>query len=506
MTGSLLVKNVWLADGSGSPLRKCACLTDKNGRIAAVEKEFSACAAEKIIDGKGLILAPGFIDAHGHSDISGVSSPECFSKITQGITTEICGNCGLSAFPVTPENREHLQELYANYGVKISWESCEGYTGYCRAAGSCLDLIPLCGHNTLRGACCGYGEGESSCDELEKMKALLDRELRSGAAGVSFGLLYTPGIFAADEEIVAVMETAARHDKVCAAHLRSEGDLLLESAAGMIDLSREAGLRHFHFSHLKTAGKNNFSKLDRIFELFDEARHCGLEITYDRYPYIESMTQLSVALPGKWGELDDVTLKKELASVGAKEVLTAQLREAKDEEYWERCRIVNCTHPSFAPFRGVKITAIPGDPAANAVEMLAFDPVETRAAFAVMSEENMKRILLSPFCVAGSDGNALPPDGSAGHSHPRAFGAIPRFVRLLLDWGESVENAVYKCSGQTAAIFGLADRGIIRPGQVGDLVLFDPDSIDGKADFSAPETPSEGIVCVVKNGEIIFNR
>ena len=506
MTGSILLKNVWLADGSGSPLRKCACLTDKNGRIAAVEKEFPACAAEKIIDGEKMILAPGFIDAHGHSDISGVSNPGCFSKISQGITAEICGNCGLSAFPVTPENREHLQELYAGYGVEISWESCQEYIAYSRAAGTLMDLIPLCGHNTLRGACRGYGGGESSHDELEMMKTLLDRELCSGAAGVSFGLLYTPGISAAAEEIAAVMKTAARHGKVCAAHLRSEGDQLCESAAEMIGLSREAGLKHFHFSHLKTAGKNNFSKLDRLFELFGEARSCGLEITYDRYPYIESMTQLSVVLPGRWGRLDDVALKKELALPGAKEVLADQLREAKDEDYWERCRIVNCTHPAFAPFRGKKITAIPGDPAANAVEMLAFDPVETRAAFSVMNEENMKRILLSPFCVAGSDGNALPPDGSAGHSHPRSFGAIPRFVRLLLDWGENVEKAVYKCSGQTADIFGLSDRGYIRAGKVGDLVLFDPDSIDGRADFSAPETPSEGIICVVKNGKIIFNR
>ena len=318
-------------------------------------------------------------------------------------------------------------------------------------------------------------------------------------------MLYTPGIFAAPEEIRALMATAARHNKVCTAHLRSEGDRLIESASEMIELSLEAGLKHFHFSHLKTAGKENFGKLDRLLELFEEARGRGLEITCDRYPYIESMTQLSVALPGRWKELDDVELRKKLSSPEEKQLLLEELRAAKDEEYWQRCRIVNCTHPHFRPFQGKKITEIPGEVTANVVELLAFDPVNCQAAFAGMSGENMKRIIALPFCVAGSDGNALPPDGRFGHSHPRSFGAVTRFLRLCLDMGLPIEECVSKVTSQSARIFGLDDRGIAAAGKKGDLVLFDPDSVDSKADFGDPERGADGIVLVIKNGKIIYN-
>ena len=505
MTGAVLVKNVWLAAGDAASLRKVNCLVGKDGMIAALEKDFSACAAEVQLDGRGLILAPGFIDAHGHSDISALAAPECFSKVSQGVTTEICGNCGLSAFPVTTENLSHLQELYGNYGVDIRWRSCREYLDFCRESRCRSSLVPLCGHNTLRAVVRNYGEGRADEAEIKEMCRLLKRELDSGAAGLSFGLLYTPGIFAEPDEIFALMQCVAKSNKVCTAHLRSEGDRLLESASEMNELSLESGLKHFHFSHLKTAGKENFAKLDKLFELFEDARHKGLKITCDRYPYIESMTQLSVALPGKWKTLDDVALKKLLAFAEEKVQLAADLKNAKDDEYWQRCRIVNCTHPRFISYRGRKICEIPGDPAENAVEMLAFDPVNCQAAFETMSEENMKKIIAQPFCVAGSDGNALPADGRFGHTHPRAFGAVARFLRLALDMGKSIEESVSKVSGLSADIFGLGDRGRIAPGKRGDLVLFDPDSIDSKADFSLPETPAAGIACVIKNGEIIYN-
>lgn len=505
MTGTLLIKNVWIADGRGTPLRKGACLMGQGGLIAAVESDFSACAAEKVIDGEKMILAPGFIDAHGHSDLSALSAPDCFSKISQGVTTEICGNCGLSAFPVTAQNKEHLQTLYENYGKEITWESCQEYLAEVQHVAAAISLVPLCGHNTLRAAVRGYEEGYASGSELDRMCALLEREFRAGAAGLSFGLLYSPGICASPGEIAALMKCAAVNSRICAAHLRSEGDELLESAAEMIELSLESGLKHFHFSHLKTAGNSNFGKLDKLLELFDEARSRGLEITCDRYPYTESMTQLSVSLPGAWKKMDDEALKKKLAFTEEKLRLMEELRQSKDFSYWERCRLVNTAHPRFAPFRGQMISAIPGDAVENVTELLAFDPVNCQASFGVMSEENMKRILALPFCVAGSDGNALPADGRFGHSHPRAFGAIARFMRFCLDMGLPIEECVSKVTGKSAAIFSLDDRGVIAPGKKGDLVLFDPDTIDCKADFLTPERCAEGIGPVISNGCVICN-
>ena len=505
MTGKLLIRNVWLADGSGAPLRKCSCLADTSGRIAGIEKDFAACAAETAVEGKGMILAPGFIDAHGHSDISALAAPECFSKITQGVTAEICGNCGLSAFPVTPENRAHLDELYANYGKEISWSSCAEYREAVRNAGTLLHLYPLCGHNTLRAAVRGYAEGEASAEEIARMGGLLDEVLGQGALGLSFGLLYTPGVFASSEEIGALMARAAKAGKLCAAHLRSEGDRLLESVSEMIELALEAGLKRFHISHMKTAGKANFRKLHSLLDLIEEARARGLEITCDRYPYTESMTQLSVILPGAWGKMDDGILKRTLADPENLFRLAEELRRSRTAEDWERCRIVSCTHPEYRAFQGKKITAAGPDPALTAAEILAFDAVNAQAAFSGMSEENMRKIIRLPFCVGGSDGNALPPDRRFGSSHPRAFGALAKFVRLLLDTGIPPENAVRKVTGLTAAIFSISDAGLIAPGRNADMVLFDPDAIDGNADFSAPETPASGISYVFKNGEIVYS-
>ena len=505
MTGKLLIRNVWLADGTGTPLRKCACLTDDAGRIAAIEKEFSACAAETTVEGRGEVLAPGFIDAHGHSDISALASPECFSKISQGATAEVCGNCGLSTFPATPENRAHLNELYANYGKEVVWSSCAEYLEAGENAGTLLGLYPLCGHNTLRAAVRGYAEGEASAEEIGKMCGLLDEALAQGAPGLSFGLLYTPGVFASPDEIGALMARVAKAGKICTAHLRSEGDKLLESVSEMIELAIEAGLKRFHISHMKTAGKANLHKLAPLLDLIKEVRSRGLEISCDRYPYTESMTQLSVILPGAWGKMDDGTLKRVLADPETRLRLAEELRKSRTAEEWERCRIVSCTHPRYRAFQGQKITSAGPDPALTAAEILAFDPVNAQAAFSGMSEENMRTILQLPFCVGGSDGNALPPDRRFGPSHPRAFGALAKFVRLLLDMGSSPENAVRKVTGLTAELFSLPGAGRIAPGRRADMVLFDPDTIDGQADFSAPETPASGMSYVFKNGKIVYS-
>ena len=195
-----------MADGTAMPMRKCCCLVGDDGRIAALEKDFSACAAEKQIDGCGMILAPGFIDAHGHSDISALAAPECFSKISQGVTAEVCGNCGLSVFPLTQANREHLNEIYANYGMEMAWSDYPEYAEYCADRIDNLSLIPLCGHNTLRAAVRGYEKGEASAAEIGQMIRLLEQIFKQGACGLSFGLLYTPGCFADEEEISALEE------------------------------------------------------------------------------------------------------------------------------------------------------------------------------------------------------------------------------------------------------------------------------------------------------------
>ena len=255
-----LFRDLWLADGSGAPLRRSAVLAG-DGKILAVEPDLPRSAAERTVELGGRILAPGFIDVHGHSDLALPARPEGFGKISQGITTEIMGNCGLSAFPLTGRNREHLQELWAQYGVTLDWSDFRGWRAALSARAPKLRAEALAGHNTLRAAVAGYETETLTSAQLEEMKTLLDAELAAGAAGLSSGLLYVPGKFAPPGEIVELMRVAARRDRLYATHLRSEGNELLEALGETIDCAREAGLRRLHISHFKTAGAVSYTHL-----------------------------------------------------------------------------------------------------------------------------------------------------------------------------------------------------------------------------------------------------
>lgn len=500
----LSIENIWLADGTGSPLRRANVIVSA-GRISAVAADAPAgLPAPCRIDGKKQILAPGFIDAHGHSDISLMAAPEGFSKVSQGITTEISGNCGLSPFPLTDENREHIKELYANYNADIKWSTYQEYLDLLSAARPSLNLVPLCGHNSLRAAVCGYGNDPVNGEKLEKMCRLLADMLRDGIPGMSSGLLYVPGRFAGEDEIIALMKTLALHNGIYTTHLRSESSELVEALTGTVDTALRSGLKKIHISHFKTARPENWHKLDAALEVIAQAGDQGIRVTLDRYPYCESMSQLSVILPPPWDDLDDITLQKKLQDPETILHLAGELRSAKTPEYWQLLRLTATGAAGKQSWCGRSFAAISPDPALAAVELLAADAAGTTSAFAGMSEENMERIIALDNCMMGSDGNALPADGTLGSTHPRSSGSAARFMRLLLDSGMAIEKAVYKMTGLTAETFALTDRGGIRPGKRADLVLFDPDSVDSKADFVSPFTPAEGIIFTMNGGSFVY--
>lgn len=504
-----LFTNLWLADGSGAPLCKCRVLTD-GGTVAAVDPELPHSAADRSVDLGGRILAPGFLDVHGHSDLALAARPEAFGKATQGITTELAGNCGLSAFPLTERNREHLLELWAQYHPQLDWRDFTGWKAALDAKHPALRVEALTGHNTLRAAVAGY-EGETLTKrQLDEMKALLDRELAAGALGLSSGLLYVPGKFATPGELAELLRVVARHDKIYATHLRSEGAELLEALDETVAVAREAGLKKLHISHFKTAGAANWGKLDAALETLDAARHAGIRVTVDRYPYTESMTQLGVILPGRAGDLDDSALARLLANREEREKAAAELAASRDAGYWETVRLISTRAPGFGDAGGRTLAALAAErkrePATLVTELLAADASGTTAAFRGMSEENMRRILALPFCMMGSDENARPADDSIGRGHPRAFGGAARFLRLRLDAGAPVEAAVRQMTGLAAETFGLADRGRVAPGFKADLAAFDPDEADGTTDYANPHTPARGILFTLKGGEFTFRR
>ena len=500
----LRFENIWVADGSGKEPFRASVLTD-GAFIAAVSREkLTGFSAADTVDGNGLVLAPGFIDVHGHSDLSLLAYPGAESKVTQGVTTEIAGNCGLSAFPLTELNRGHLEKLYANYGRSLDWTDYSSYRGHLRERRPALRLACLCGHNTLRAAVAGYEKAQISSVQIAEMEKLLDAALNAGTKGLSTGLLYVPGKFADQHEMIRLLRVVAAHHGVYATHLRSEGNGLLEALSETIECARAAGVEKVQISHLKTAGKDNWSKLDNALRLIEDARRGGITVTVDRYPYVESMTQLSVILPPPWDDMDDVEIQRRLLDHETRDKLAEELRNSRSSEYWARVRLAASAAPHYRGLCGKTLPELGDDPARTVVDILAADAAGACGAFRGMSESNLTRILDLDYCMPGSDGNALPVDGSAGHTHPRAFGAIAKFIRRRLDATGSIGDAVRRATSLPAEVFALADRGNIAAGYAADLVLFDPDSIDSAADFRAPNTPASGIAMTITEGRIVY--
>ncbi len=397
---------------------------------------------------------PPFIDAHGHSDIAALAAPDCASKHAQGFGTEICGNCGLSAFPLTEKNRPHLQELYRQYNVSLDWNTGDEYRERLKKADVRLRLVSFCGHNTLHAAVAGYAERALDAGERRKACSLLRDELDAGALGLSLGLLYVPGIFADNQELEELFCATAAAEKIVSVHLRSEGARLLESLREILGLAERSNLGKLQISHFKTAGRPNWGKLDEAFDLLDAARETGLEINFDRYPYLESMTQLSIVAPE---DQDDEALEKYLRDEKNFAVFCDALQASGRD--WSAVRLVSGGGPEFAGFRGWKLEEIARrrgtSPHRLAAEMLRNDAIGATAAFAGMCAENLHRILRDPHCMLGTDEGIKPVSGVFGWSHPRGFGSAPEFIRLLEELSVPRAEIVRRLTELPQTFFGL---------------------------------------------------
>ena len=280
-----LIGNVRVCDGSGREPFRGAVAIFPDGRIGEVfsgDPDRAARDRHENIDGGGLLLTPGFIDAHSHSDLSVFTCPERNTKLACGITTEIVGNCGLSAFPVTGRNRDHLEELWSAYGRRITWRDYSGYQAALRACGVRNRIVSLLGHNTLRAACAGYEKKELSAAETARMRELALAAFRQGVPGISTGLLYVPGRFAGPGEVSGLLRAAAGFSPVYATHLRSEGAKLPEAVREAVEICRAAGTSRLQISHFKTAGAANRDKLAPALEML---RSSGLDVGCDAYAY-----------------------------------------------------------------------------------------------------------------------------------------------------------------------------------------------------------------------------
>ena len=506
-----LIKNGNVIDGSNSGPEVLNVGIEGDHICYIGNKEI---AARKVIDAAGFVVAPGFIDTHAHSEFTILADGRAEGKLSQGVTTEINGNCGLSAAPLLGEALERREVDQKELGIKERWSTFGEYFGILQKKGIALNFATLCGQGNIRASIMGYRDNFPTETEMARMKRLLSEALTAGARGLSTGLIYPPGVYSKAGEIVELAKIVFSHRPggVYASHMRSEGDDLIESVEETVKVGKESGVP-VHISHIKTSGERNWGKIDRVLAIIGDAQATGLKVTCDRYPYIASSTDLDTVIPS-WVYMGGVQEElKRLKDAATRKKIREGLAESGDD-YWKGIYISSVIKPENKWMEGENVIDIASKtgrhPADMVLDIIIDEEARAGAIFFSMCEENLKRFYSLPCTMIGSDSSVRSFSGPtfSGKPHPRGFGSFPRFIgRYVRERGLlKLPEAVRRISSLPAAVFGLERRGFIRHGFYADLVIFDYDTIIDEATFNEPFRMSEGIKHVFVNGTLSFSE
>ena len=491
-------------DGTGGPAVR-ADVGVVGDRIADVG-DLSGAEARSSVDAAGKTLCPGFIDVQSQSDAYLLIEPSAPSKIHQGVTTEVCGNCGASAAPRV--GRYPMPSDWRDKKYPGPWTTVSEYRALLEQVRPAVNVVLLIGHNAIRAGVLGY-EGRPATDsEFKAMADLLARSLDEGGAGLSTGLIYSPGMFAPPEEIIGLAQVVAQRGKIYTSHMRSEGARLIEAIEETLHIGRQSGVR-VQISHLKTSGRKNWHLLDAALDKIRRARDEGVEVASDRYPYTAACTDLDVILPDWASEGGREVVLKRLRDPQTRKRIRDELAASRDALYWESVTVGTTHHPANRSFQGLPLIRVAKElslePVDAVLHLMDSDELHTGGIFFGMSEDNLWRILREPYVMLGSDASIRSPDGplSQDHPHPRSYGSFPRFLRAALD-GKTVAlpEAIRKMTSLPASQFGLKDRGVLAVGKKADIVVFDPAEVRDTATFEKPHQFAKGIDLVVVNGAV----
>lgn len=510
-----LLQNGNIIDGTGQPAF-AGSVGLVNGRIAQVG-ECRTGDYDRIINASGLVIAPGFIDSHSHSDLKILEQPFVEAKLRQGVTTEIFGQDGISMAPLPAQYIEPWRKNLAGLDgisdeIDWSYETTAGYLQLLERTGVGPNVCYLAPHGNIRMEAMGLDNRLPTAAELQRMKEITRRELEAGAVGLSSGLIYIPCAYSDITEVIEMCKVAAEYDAPFVVHQRSEADNILSSMEEIIQIGRASGVR-IHFSHFKVCGRKNWDKIDAMLDLLDTARSEGLQVSFDQYPYVAGSTMLGVILP-PW------------AHDGGTDRLLERLQDPEQRQ--RMIRDIEQGLPgwdNFVEFAGLEqifVTSVKTQANAdligkNLVEIAGMrDKTPYAAVFDLLreeenavgmvdfygTEEHILRFLTRPEQNVCTDGLL------SGKPHPRVFGAFPRVLGKYVREEQvlSLETAIHKMTGKTAAVFGLSDRGRIAEGYAADLVLFDPETVIDRGTFIDPVQYPEGIEYVLVNGQLVVER
>lgn len=462
-----------------------------------------------IIDASGLLVTPGFIDAHSHSDAYLILEPAAPSKISQGITTEINGQCGGSIAPRYGQAR--LSSDWASLlGDKLTWHSLKEYREVFEKVHPAINSVQFIGHNTLRSSVMGYAGVAAGKEQLEAMCKMLEAALDDGGWGLSTGLIYQPGKYADDNEVETLARVAARKGAFYATHMRSEGDFILESIDEVIRLVEKTGIRA-EISHLKTGGAGNWHKIDAVLDKVEGAISQGKLLGSDRYPYCAAATDLDVVFPDWAGEGAAKAECERLANDDISKKIVAELNESPRD--WNSVVIGGTWSDATRRFSGQTIAQIVrrGDypsPGAAVCDILRQDKCRTGAFFFSMCEENLDKIYKKNWIVPGSDASLRAPWGPLGRDfpHPRAYATMPEFFRRVRSLGFSLEETVARMTRIPAERFQLPLRGKIHKGCYADIAVWSEHHFRAVSTYDNPHAFSEGMEFVFVNGKIGYQK
>ncbi len=519
----LIIRGGTVVDGTGA----AAWIADVavTGEHIAAVGDLAAATSGCVIDAAGCVVAPGFIDVHAHSDAYLLIEPDAPSKLTQGVTTEVNGQCGGSAVPRLGKARLSSDWASQKYPARTkgcasedsgpTWNTVASYRALFEAVQPAINTIQFIGHNTLRSGVMGYAPRKALPEEQREMIRNLEQALDEGGWGLSTGLLYQPGKYADGEEVLALAKTAAARNAMYATHMRSEGDRLLESVAEVLDLVRATGIRA-QISHLKISGPANWHKIDRLLETIAQARDNGARVHSDRYPYTASSTELDIVLP-EWASVGgNAAILANLADPAKRARVEAELDAGGRD--WSAVMIGGGWSDETRRFSGRTVAdtaaALGLTPGQAVCRFIAQDEARTSAFFFGMCEDNLRRIYSQPWVMPGSDASLRAPWGPLGkdHPHPRAYGTMPRYLRLMTGRIKGsaricgVEEAVRRMTSLPAAAFGIRDRGTLRPGAFADITVFNETELEDIATYAAPHSFCRGVRQVIVNGALAFDN
>ncbi|RKT31628.1 N-acyl-D-amino-acid deacylase [Microbacterium sp. AG1240] len=515
----MLITGAVVVDGTGAP-RYEADVRVAGARIETVSPRIAPKADEDVLDAAGLILAPGFIDMHAHSDLEVLRPGSHTAKLRQGVTTEVIGQDGLSYAPVDRETLADVRERIGGWhgdlpDARFTWRTVDAYLAALDEGipTNCAYLVP---QGNVRMMVVGHGAQAATAGQIDRMRGLVREGLDAGAFGLSSGLTYAPGMHASYAELAALCEVVAEYGGYWSPHTRSYGRAAIEAYSEVISIARDTGCA-VHLTHATMNFAPNRGRANELLDLVDSAVADGVDVTLDSYPYLAGATTLAALLPARFTEGGVVGALALLGDADAVEGLRVAWEETGTDAShgeimdWDALQISSVESAALAECAGRTISQLVGEPALGspptgfdaAVQILRRDRLRTGILMHIGDEANVRAIMGHPRHMGGSDGILV-----GARPHPRGWGTFPRYIREYAGRQGifTLEECIRHLAGSPARRLGLTDRGTVTEGAVADLAVFDPLRIGDVSTYDDPRRDSDGMTYVTIGGELVIDR